>query len=100
MLRLTSYCLAVCVHVHYFIFAGFNGWCVDLQVQPGDLLGFIGIDGKLADMHLGQAWTAYSSQGDKTWWPQHGVGHWNYEFYLNAYVSTFKPMVVSTCTCI
>lgn len=68
------------------------------KVKAGDVLGFIGLDGKLADYHRGVAWTAHSSQGDKAWFPQSGVGHWNYEFYLNAFFSSYRHAVVSTET--
>lgn len=54
----------------------------------------LGTSGRYGDAHMGSAWTAHASKGDGTWFPQAGVGHWNYEYFLNAYVSTMNMAAV------
>lgn len=65
-----------------------------IQVQAGDYLGFIGTGGRLGDYHNGHATSSYSSISNGQTWPEHGVGSWNHEFYLNAHVVTFSSQEV------
>lgn len=65
------------------------------QVKPGDLLGFIGETGRLADFYTGVATTPFATATTKLTWPENGVSVHHHEFYLNAHVATFSEMEVS-----
>jgi len=66
------------------------------QVQPGDVLGFISLNGKLADVDVGKLCSSYSSSMTKTEFPESGSAtDVNYEFFLNAHLSTYSHLLVS-----